>query len=202
MHKLSKAFKAADVNNSNSITVSDAVGIVNIALGVDNEQATARGEESVNYLTLNGTELSLMNTTEFVGFQMDVTLAEGATFNGVNLTSRAANLQVAYNRLSGNTYRIIAFSADNAAIEGNEGALFSLNITGNNNISFSRIEFADAAAQAYELGFGEATGINGVNAGVANAEYYTVGGVKSNKAQKGMNVVRTADGKVKKVFVK
>lgn len=198
-----KAFKAADVNNSNSITVSDAVGIVNIALGVDNEQATARGEnESVNYLTLNGTELSLMNTTEFVGFQMDVTLAEGATFNGVNLNSRAANLQVAYNRLSGNTYRIIAFSADNAAIEGNEGALFSLNITGNNNISFSRIEFADAAAQAYELGFGEATGINGVNAGVANAEYYTVGGVKSNKAQKGMNVVRTADGKVKKVFVK
>lgn len=197
-----KAFWAADVNTSNSITVSDAVGIVNIALGVDNEQATARGEESVNYLTLNGTELSLTNTTTFVGFQMDVTLAEGAIFNGVDLSSRAANLQVVYNRLSGNTYRIIAFSAANEAIEGNEGALFSLNITGNNNISFSRIEFADAAAQAYELGFGEATGINGVNAGVANAEYYTVGGVKSNKAQKGMNVVRTADGKVKKVFVK
>ena len=198
-----KAFWAADVNTSNSITVSDAVGIVNIALGVDNEQSSARGEnEMVNYLTLNGTELSLMNTTTFVGFQMDVTLAEGAIFNGVDLSSRAANLQVVYNRLSGNTYRIIAFSAANEAIEGNEGALFSLNITGNNNISFSRIEFADAAAQAYELGFGEATGINGVNAGVANAEYYTVGGVKSNKAQKGMNVVRTADGKVKKVFVK
>ena len=198
-----KAFWAADVNTSNSITVSDAVGIVNIALGVDNEQSSARGEnEMVNYLTLNGTELSLTNTTTFVGFQMDVTLAEGAIFNGVDLSSRAANLQVVYNRLSGNTYRIIAFSAANEAIEGNEGALFSLNITGNNNISFSRIEFADAAAQAYELGFGEATGINGVNAGVANAEYYTVGGVKSNKAQKGMNVVRTADGKVKKVFVK
>ena len=176
---------------------------VNIALGVEIEQATARGEnEAVNYLTLNGTELSLMNTTEFVGFQMDVTLAEGATFNGVNLTSRAANLQVAYNRLSGNTYRIIAFSAANAAIEGNEGALFSLNIIGDNNISINHVEFADAAAQAYELGFSEVTGINGVNTGVANAEYYTVGGVKSNKAQKGMNVVRTANGKVKKVFVK
>lgn len=201
-----KAFKAADVNNSNSITVSDAVGIVNIALGkpAGDEAATARGEkaEAVNYLTMNGASLNLTNSTEFVGFQMDVTLADGAQFNGVQLADRAADLQVIYNRISANTYRIIAFSTGNAAIEGNEGELFTLDIAGNHNINITNIEFADAAANAYAIGFAETTGINGIFAGAANVESYTVGGVKNDKVRKGMNIVRTADGKVKKVFVK
>lgn len=201
-----KAFKAADVNNSNSITVSDAVGIVNIALGkpAGDEAATARGEkaEAVNYLTMNGASLNLTNSTEFVGFQMDVTLADGAQFNGVQLADRAADLQVIYNRISANTYRIIAFSTGNAAIEGNEGELFTLDIAGNHNINITNIEFADAAANAYAIGFAETTGINGIYAGAANVESYTVGGVKNDKVRKGMNIVRTADGKVKKVFVK
>lgn len=201
-----KAFKAADVNKSNSITVSDAVGIVNIALGkpAGDETATARGEkaEAVNYLTMNGASLNLMNSTEFVGFQMDITLADGAQFNGVQLADRAADLQVIYNRISANTYRIIAFSTGNAAIEGNEGELFTLDIAGNHNINITNIEFADAAANAYAIGFAETTGINGIFAGAANVESFTVGGVKNDKVRKGMNIVRTADGKVKKVFVK
>ena len=197
-----KALKVADVNKSGAITVSDAVGIVNIALNTE-APATARGEmEAVNFLTQNGTSLNLTNSTEFVGFQMDVTLAEGAMLNGVSLTDRAANLQVVYNRIADNTYRIIAFSTGNAAIEGNEGAIFSLNITGNNNIAISNIEFADAAANAYALSLAETTGINGIYAGGAKVESYTIGGVKSDKMRKGMNIVRTADGKVKKVLVK
>ncbi len=197
-----KALKVADVNKSGAITVSDAVGIVNIALNTE-APATARGEmEAVNFLTQNGTSLNLTNSTEFVGFQMDVTLAEGAMLNGVSLTDRAANLQVVYNRIADNTYRIIAFSTGNAAIEGNEGAIFSLNITGNDNIAISNIEFADATANAYALSLAETTGINGIYTGGAKVESYTIGGVKSDKMRKGMNIVRTADGKVKKVLVK
>lgn len=197
-----KAFKAADVNKSNSITVSDAVGIVNIALEITPEAPARSDMEAVNFLTMNGNALELMNTTEFVGFQMDVTLANGAMLNGVSLAERAAGLQVVYNRIAENTYRIIAFSAGNAAIEGNEGELFSLDITGNANVNITNIEFADAAARAYALGFGETTGIRGIYAGATNVESYTVGGIKNDKVRKGMNVVRTADGKVKKVYVK
>ena len=48
------------------------------------------------------------------------------------------------------------------------------------------------------------TGVNAINAEVANgeAQLFTVNGVKLNKLQKGLNIVRTADGKVKKVLVK
>ncbi|WP_455513145.1 hypothetical protein [Leyella stercorea] len=47
-------------------------------------------------------------------------------------------------------------------------------------------------------------GISTINVEVANgeAQLFTVDGVKLNKLQKGLNIVRTADGKVKKVLVK
>lgn len=45
-------------------------------------------------------------------------------------------------------------------------------------------------------------GIDSINAEAANAELLTVDGVKISKLQKGLNIVRTADGKVKKVVIK
>ena len=47
-------------------------------------------------------------------------------------------------------------------------------------------------------------GISSINAEVANGEtqLFTVNGVKLSKLQKGLNIVRSADGKVKKVLVK
>ena len=46
-------------------------------------------------------------------------------------------------------------------------------------------------------------GISTINAEAANGvQFFTVDGVKLNKLQKGLNIVRTADGKVKKVLVK
>ena len=47
-------------------------------------------------------------------------------------------------------------------------------------------------------------GISTINGEAANgeAQLFTVDGVKLNKLQKGLNIVRTADGKVKKVLVK
>ena len=198
-----KAFKAADVNASGNITVSDAVGIVNIALSEVTSEPSARGDVAENNaLALNGNVLALANTTEFVAFQMDVTVAEGTQFRGVELTSRAAGLNVSYNRVADNTYRVVAFSVNKNAIEAGEGAICTFDIVGNKNVQVTNIEFADAAARAYALVLGETTRINGIAAGAAGAEYYSVGGVKSDKAQKGMNVVRTADGKVKKVLVK
>lgn len=198
-----KAFKAADVNASGNITVSDAVGIVNIALSEVTSEPSARGDVAENNaLALNGNVLALANTTEFVAFQMDVTVAEGTQFRGVELASRAAGLIVSYNRVADNTYRVVAFSVNKNAIEAGEGAICTFDIVGNKNVQVTNIEFADAAARAYALVLGETTRINGIAAGAAGAEYYSVGGVKSDKAQKGMNVVRTADGKVKKVLVK
>ena len=46
------------------------------------------------------------------------------------------------------------------------------------------------------------TAINGIHAANGEAQLFTVDGVKLSKLQKGLNIVRSADGKVKKVLVK
>ena len=46
------------------------------------------------------------------------------------------------------------------------------------------------------------TGINATTVAEGEVEFFTVDGVKLSKLQKGLNIVRTADGKVKKVLVK
>ena len=203
-------FNAANVvkaaaGEDEAITVADAIGIVNIAIGKSNDDPAAGArlfDEGNNFLTLNGKTLSLTNTTAFAGFQMDVTLAEGAQFNGAQLTERASNLKLVYNRIGENTWRIIALSLQGNTISGSNGALLTLDIMGNSTVSVSNIEFADAAANAYALGFGGATGINGVYGVSADSDIYNVNGVRTNTMHKGMNIIRNANGEVKKVFVK
>lgn len=196
--------KAADINNSNTITIADAVGIVNIALSVEPEEpAAARGSETVvNYLTQDGTEIGLVNTTEFAGFQMDVTLCDGAMLSGVKLADRARNLTLTYSQLSADTWRIVALSLDGSVISGNDGSLISLDIMGQGGASVSHIEFADRAASAYELGFITPTGISTLYNNKVEGEVYTVSGTRTGSMKKGVNVVRQADGKVSKVLVK
>ena len=156
-----------------------------------------------NYLTLVGQTLNLSNVTAFAGFQMDVTLADGALLNGAELADRAAGMMLGYNRISDNTWRIIALSLDETTMSGNEGALLKLDIFGNSNISVSNILFVDAAARAYRLDFmGETTGINGVKSISGDADIYNVNGVRTNTTSKGVNIIRNANGKVQKVFVK
>ena len=157
--------KAADINENGVITVSDAVGIVNIALGVSEPEAAAKayGYETNNFLTLNGQQVGLTNSIGFVAFQMDVTLAEGAAFNGVQLSQRANALQVVTNQVGENTWRIIAFSLGNAEITGSEGELLTINADG--QLTISNIEFADANARAYVLGLDATTGIDGLTDG-------------------------------------
>ena len=198
-----KQFAAADYNNSNDITVSDAVGIVNEALGKNSgdEAAPARILGGDNYLTLNGKQLMLVNSMAFVAFQMDVTLDNGAVLNGVKLSERAAGLSVRYNKVGQNTWRIIAMSLQNKAISGNEGTLLSLDITGQGNVTVSDVEFTDAAGCAYKMG-SVVTGINSISIDTANGDIYTVNGVRANTMHKGMNIIRNANGEVNKVLVK
>jgi hypothetical protein len=199
-----RQFKAADVNKSNDITVSDAVGIVNIALEKEPDAQGGDGARMVtrDFLTWNGQEIGLENGMRYVAFQMDVTLADGSLLNGVQLAGRANDLQLIYNKVGDNTWRIAAFSLNNTFISGNAGSLLKLDITGNSDAVISNVEFTDEAARAYNLGFNsEATGISRMAIDANNAEVFTLSGTKSSKAVKGVNVIRN-NGRIQKVLVK
>ena len=197
---------SADINKSNTITVADAVGIVNLALNAGEPELLSDGarstEPQVDYLTMNGTEMGLVNTTAFSGFQMDVTLSDGAVLGGVQLTERANGLTLTVSQLSADTWRIIALSLDGSVISGSNGSLLSLDVMGQGSASVSHVEFADRAANAYELGFITPTGISTLYNNKVEGEVYTVSGTRTGSMKRGVNVVRQADGKVSKVLVK
>lgn len=62
---------------------------------------------------------------------------------------------------------------------------------------------AEGAAKVINLNVGEATAIDAIEALTSGtAEIYNASGIRVNSLEKGLNIIRTSDGKIKKVLVK
>lgn len=71
--------------------------------------------------------VALKNSDAYSAFQVDIQLPEGVELVDVALSDRASESHiVAWNRLSNGKVRVLAYSADNAALSGNEGSLINL----------------------------------------------------------------------------
>ena len=199
---------AADMNDDETITVDDAAQIIqgildfdyNAAEEVEPEPTAKARVSNADFLAIDGSRIDLNNSNEFVAFQMDVTV--NGTLNAVNLTNRTANHTLRYNKISDNTYRIVVLSMSNSKLEGNNGAILDIDAIGDFEISNAR--FIDSNINACYINVDNTvTGISDVEAATLNAKaIYTVGGARVNTLQKGLNIVRKADGTTVKVFVK
>ena len=199
---------AADMNGDETITVDDAAQIIqgildfdyNAAEEVEPEPTAKARVSNADFLAIDGSRIDLNNSNEFVAFQMDVTV--NGTLNAVNLTNRTANHTLRYNKISDNTYRIVVLSMSNSKLEGNNGAILDIDAIGDFEISNAR--FIDSSINACYINVDNTvTGISDVEAATLNAKaIYTVGGARVNTLQKGLNIVRKADGTTVKVFVK
>ena len=68
-------------------------------------------------------ELEIINSDAFTGFQMDVLLPAGMTYQpgSIALTSRAGNHEISATMLAGNILRVLSWSMNNALFAGNDG---------------------------------------------------------------------------------
>ena len=193
---------AADMDEDGEITVADAAAIVNVIMDFDYEAAAGAKarEASDDHIAVNGASVSLENSNAYVAFQMDITV--NGEFNGATLTSRAAAHTLAYNQIAENKYRVLVLSNSNEAIAGNSGELINFDVTG--DYELSNIRFVDRSANSLFLNIGgETTGIDTVHSLQAEGEgIYTLSGMRVNTLQKGVNIVRKADGTTVKVLVK
>ena len=183
-----RQFKSTDVNKDNTIDVVDLTSIVSIILGTYRPvaapaKAPARIQTN-DVLLVDGSDLALLNARQYVAFQMDVTLSDGAVLNGVQLSERAAGKEVTFHKMAGNTYRILVYSFDNSSFTGNEGTLLSLNIVGNQQATFSNVLFSDGT-KAYTLGTQVATGINGLAIDAQKTAVYDLNGRRISNLKKG-----------------
>lgn len=146
-----------------------------------------------------------------------VELAEDEDGECITYTERLTDNHVAMINLipeSTNEYMLVISAITLDDFVGNEGTLFGLNIVANEEFEGGEITFTKLIAsnkKGVRLDIDDtltvncttvATGINSVVKVGTAKDIYTLGGAKVKTAQKGINIVRTSDGVVKKVMTK
>ena len=131
---------------------------------------------------------------------------EGETTANLEITNEAATY-AGENKLKGATAKRTGFTANETYVlalnSANQAAFFKSELTtvpaNKAYVLASTLPTGEAAAQALNFGFGEVTGINGVNADSNNAvEYYDLNGRRVLYPANGIFVTNTG----KKVFIK
>lgn len=218
---------AADMNDDGSINVADLTKLTNKIMGYNTmevsqvaprvrlaEPAMTQAEESVemNMEEVGGAKrvaILLKNVNPYVACQMDVTLPTGVTLLGESLGGSADDHQLYSNTLAdGTTHRIVVSSLQNKELNANGEALVYLEVSGRaaSKMTVGNVLAAAADGVLYSIGGsgeGGVTGINGVQANPSMKEkIYSVGGQIMDKFTRGINIIRNADGSVKKVLKK
>ena len=131
--------EAADVNASGSINITDLIAIANIAVGNSSAPALMAPKAATNdvlsigdYDPATGTiAINLENATPYAGFQMDVTLPQGLTLEGAELTGRAASHTLMTGVNPDGSIRLLGFSIDNDEIATGSDAIITLKVKAN-----------------------------------------------------------------------
>ena len=125
-------FEAADMNGDKTVSVTDVGMIINHIL---NDGAASRKE---------GNELAT-NKDEFIGFQYDVKLAEGADIDNIKLAGGSDHL-LTYRQLAGGTWRVVCYSPTNSTFATSIAELLSFKseyIVAVSNIRLTTVDFEE-----------------------------------------------------------
>lgn len=157
-------FKAADMNGDKSISVTDVGMIINLILNEGSaaspklNRAAAENTHLTQQRTAEGYQLQLENKDAFIGFQIDLQVAEGANVNGMKLIGSDDHLMT-YRLLENGSYRVVCYSPTNSTFEGNEAGLLDISTTGDVTISNVRLTTADLNEIRLDAVSGGTTGI-------------------------------------------
>ena len=197
----------ADQDNSSSVTVADAVFLVNEIVGNTNwakpMMARRTSNDDVLKLTcVDGNRLSLQmeGNGRYAAFQFDLWLPDDVDVMEMILNdNRVQGHQLMYNKLGEGHYRIVALSTSANSFSGTSGELLrmTLNAFRTDDIHMDNIHFVtpDGSEQLFEsLGVGDeirTTFINNINNGKNSGKrtIYNLNGQRLSTPQKGLNVI-------------
>ena len=215
---------AADVDDDSRYTVADLTKIQNIYLygdpkgyqGVSAFKARVRGVvgSTPGALTMNlgkseiGVELS--TAVNYAAIQMDVKLPAGVALTDAAFAGNEDVAVAAINQIGKNTWRVLLYGAQNATISAND-ALLNLSIAGEGTgaVIIENVAGATAKSKLYSIPgisgeYDIATGIDAPETAAAEGDgtIFGANGVVRRGLEKGLNIIKTTGGKVKKIFVK
>ncbi len=162
-------FEAADMNGDGEITVTDVVLIARIvlnptlddlqqmrapAVGAINDAMSGEGINIAAGETRTVT-IALNNELDYTAFQLDLQLPDGLTASNFRLTNRAGSHALDANVMEDGKQRVMCYSPALALIDGNEGALFTFDVTAAGDvygdIQVDGIEMVSGACQTINL---------------------------------------------------
>lgn len=213
-----KTVKAADMDGDGEYTVADLVQINNlyvygnkrgpVAAGAKGTQEAEAGSVDMTVNTDN-MDVQLNGSAQYAAIQMDVQLPDGVSIREVEFAGETKNVIVSANVLRNGTCRIVLYSVNSAAMLSCEGNLLNLKLAGEGSgiVSIDNIIASTGDGQRQNLraltgAHTIVTGINAVEAPEADSSVFGVNGIVRKTLQKGINIVRDAAGKVRKISVK
>lgn len=207
---------AADVNGNGIFDVADLQAIINKYLyGTYDAKPAAKAMSRIPQapgslaMFANASNLNVTLDTEmsFTGVQMDVTLPAGVILTDAAFAADIDGVSVCFNKIGNNTWRVLAYSSRNTnIIEGLDLLNISLAGKGAGIVGIANIKAVTTRGILITIPDvqDDMTISTGINATMAQAEefFYGVDAVVRKSVDKGINIVKDAAGKVKKVFNK
>ena len=203
---------AADVNQDNLLNITDVTAIINLVMGENESQVRAamgrRMVESNNTIypelvsAENGVRrfaISLANSEVFANGQFDLKLAPGMMIESVTIGERVKGHEV-LSQDHGDITRVAVVSMENAAIQGTDGAVVYVEVSGEGNIAIENAVFATPKAVGHVISNGETSAIDKVIEGARDLKerIYNAAGQQLDRVQRGINIIRKSDGTVTK----
>lgn len=184
----------ADFDKDGSVTVSEIMQIVNIALQNNNANSFALCREATTDKMMieanaEGYAVSLNNNEPYTALQMDVCLTDvNASLNARLSDARADGHKVICNNMGNGRYRIMVYSLNGQELRGNDGIL--LQLLTNSRLSSTAISNLMLTNRQYESitmdDIAAPTGIAEVNAAENEAPAYNIQGIRSKLNTRGI----------------
>ena len=195
----------ADFDKDGSLTVSEIMQIVNIALQSDNANSfnfcrEATADKMMVVATAEGYDVSLCNNEPYTALQMDVCLEDvNASLEARLSDARADGHKVICNKLGNGCYRIIVYSLNGQELKGNDGILLQLLTNSRlSNTAISNLMLTNRQFESITMGdIAAPTGIAEINASENDAPAYNVQGIRSKLNTRGI-VIQNGKKHVKK----
>ena len=212
--------KAGDLNGDGQFTIADLVMLNNIyvygnptgpAVSYTKGQLHIADPGSLSMqIAAERMDIALNSEMPYAAIQMDVTLPAGVVLNEMAFAGDTEKVLVATNMLDNGACRIVMYSADGSAMLPGAATLLHLRLAGEGNgiVSIDNIIAATSDGTSYSLA--AITGNQSISTGIsaidteneANGSIFDTNGVVRQTLKKGVNIVRDAAGRVKKILVK
>ena len=211
--------KAADMDGDGEYTVADLVQINNIYVyGNKNGQTTAakaamKTDVELGALSMqmdvDNMDVMLNSSVGYAAIQMDVMLPEGVNMTELEFKGDSKNVMVTANVLENGACRLMLYTVNGSNMLNGENRLLNLKLAGEGTgvVSIDNIIASTGAGQRHDLdavsgAYTIVTGIEAVEASEGKSSVFGINGMVRKTMQKGINIMKDAAGKVKKVLVK